>query len=138
MPFFVLSNNHSSRHGLSYTTFTYSNLQCTSSHCTVDIHNSGSCTGSTVAQLYISPPSTSSISRPLKELKGFTKVSLEPGENKTVEIALDSLATSFWDEDEEAWRSEKGVYGVQVGESSADIRVVGGFEIEETTSWTRL
>ena len=91
-----------------------------------------------MAQLYISPAPTNTISRPIKELKGFTKVFLQPGESKEVRISIDRLATSFWDEILDSWLSEKGTYGVHIGESSVMIHLSGNLIIEETTTWNGL
>ncbi|KAF7530740.1 hypothetical protein PCG10_000250 [Penicillium crustosum] len=94
--------------------------------------------GATVVQVYISPSPTNSISRPIKELKGFAKVFLDSCECQDVVIKLDRLSTSFWDETLGCWVSEKGIYGVHVGHSSADIVLSGSLEVEETTTWTGL
>jgi beta-glucosidase len=84
-----------------------------------------------------------SVSRPTKELKGFTKVELQPGETKTITIAaLTRYATSFWDEGRNMWISEKGKYMVIVSNSSAcDAKqqvVQCEFEIKKTTGWKGL
>ncbi|PVH74233.1 glycoside hydrolase family 3 protein [Cadophora sp. DSE1049] len=125
-------------HGLSYTTFLFSDLRVSSEKATLRIRNSGTVAGSTVAQLYVSPASTNTIARPVKELKGFAKIFLDPGEEKQVCIQFDHLATSFWDEILGCWLSEKGMYGVHVGKSSADICLEGSLVVEETTTWSGL
>ncbi|KAF5643018.1 beta-glucosidase K [Fusarium tjaetaba] len=97
-------------YGLSYTTFTYGNLRVTASHVNFEITNSGSVAGAEVSQLYIAADeTTSSIQRPKKELKGFKKTYLQPGETKRVEIPLDRFTTSFWDEELHCWVSERGM-----------------------------
>ncbi|KAL2825775.1 putative beta-glucosidase K [Aspergillus cavernicola] len=125
-------------HGLSFTTFNYSNLHVTRQSATFRIRNSGSTDGATVAQLYVSPSPSNSISRPVKELKGFIKVFLRRGEEKDVSIPIDRLATSFWDEVIGAWVSEQGTYGVLVGESSVNICLKGLLDVGETMTWSGL
>ncbi|KAI3579888.1 glycosyl hydrolase family 3 N terminal domain-containing protein [Fusarium oxysporum f. sp. albedinis] len=96
-------------HGLSYTTITYDKLNLASSHVSFEITNSGSVPGAEVSQLYIAADeATSSIQRPKKELKGFKKTYLQPGETRRVEISLDRFTTSFWDEELHCWSSERG------------------------------
>ncbi|GLI73535.1 hypothetical protein PoHVEF18_001753 [Penicillium ochrochloron] len=116
-------------HGLSYTTFEVSpsvtiapeifNMECPSV-ATVQIKNTGKVAGAQILQLYISAPE-SPTPRPSKELHGFEKVFLQPGEEKTVDIQLDRYATSFWDEIEDMWKSEQGTYEVLIGTSSQEI-----------------
>ena len=157
-------------HGLSYTTFSISDLslsfsdptstststttvtikppnRTTTLTATVHLTNTGHFPGSQTLQLYIKPPhpSPTSISRPIKELKGFAKVLLQPGEQKTVEIqTLARYAFSFWDERRKAWCVEKGRY--QIGVSGVGSReeeegeeeggwVWGEMEIGETWWW---
>ena len=100
--------------------------------------NTGDVSGATVVQMYISPAPTNSISRPVKELKGFAKVSLAPAEEKKVSIPFDCLSTSFWDEGLNCWASEKGEYGVHIGHSSSDICFTGTLKVEESTTWSGL
>ena len=88
-------------------------------------------------QLYVSAPG-SATPRPEKELQGFEKVFLQPGEEKTVNIVLDKYATSFWDEIEGMWKSEAGVYEVLIGTSSQQIVARGKFEVDQTTYWQGL
>ncbi|RTE84399.1 putative beta-glucosidase K [Fusarium euwallaceae] len=126
-------------HGLSYTTFTYSNLTVTSLHVTLEVTNSGTVAGAEAAQLYITTdPTTSSIAKPKKELKGFKKVHLQPGETQRVQILLDRFTTAFWDEEMHCWVCEKGVYKVLVGSSSQKILLEGKLEVIETTYWSGL
>lgn len=126
------------RHGLSYTTFKYSALSVTSDSAAFEIENTGKVAGASVSQLYISPAPTNTISRPIKELKGFAKTFLQPGEIKEVKISIDRLATSFWDEVLDSWLSEAGTYGVHIGESSDRIRLSGELIIGKTTTWKGL
>ncbi|KAI9376197.1 hypothetical protein BJX61DRAFT_531032 [Aspergillus egyptiacus] len=105
-------------HGLSYTTFTVSSEASISPDtftpgnsltATVRIKNTGKVAGAQVLQLYVAAPS-SPTPRPQKELHGFEKAFLQPGEEKEVCIKMDQYATSFWDEIEEMWKSDAGVY----------------------------
>ncbi|KAH6720884.1 glycoside hydrolase superfamily [Leptodontidium sp. MPI-SDFR-AT-0119] len=125
-------------HGLSYTTFAYTSLQSTVHSIILTVTNTGPLPGSDIVQLYVSPDSSCSIPRPVKELKGFTKVYLEAGESKQVDIQLDRFAFSFWDEILRAWVEEKGIYTLSVGRSSADILLEGSVKIEETRVWRGL
>ncbi|PVH77190.1 glycoside hydrolase family 3 protein [Cadophora sp. DSE1049] len=125
-------------HRLSYTTFAYTSFQNRSHSILLTVTNTGHLPGSDVVQLYISPDCSCSIPRPVKELKGFTKVYLEVAESKQVEIQLDRFAFSFWDELLRAWVEEKGIYTLSVGRSSAEIVLEGSVKIEETRLWRGL
>ncbi|KAL4885969.1 putative beta-glucosidase K [Aspergillus karnatakaensis] len=126
-------------HGLSYTTFSFTDLNITETSTSLQVTNTGLCPGAETVQLYIAPDkSTCSISRPEKELKGFTKVFLEPGETKHVEIPFDRFSTAFWDEEVSGWVSEQGRYRVLVGSSSCDIRLEGMLDVEERVVWRGL
>lgn len=104
-----------------------------------EITNSGSVPGAEVSQLYIAADeATSSIQRPKKELKGFKKTYLQPGETRRVEIPLDRFTTSFWDEELHCWSSERGVYRILVGSSSKEVLLEGNLHVEETTRWSGL
>jgi hypothetical protein len=122
-------------HGLSYTTFTLSNLEVSSSGATVVVHNTGLREGAEVVQLYMSPVQPTTC-RPVKELKAFGKVFLAAGEAKALSLNLDRNATSYWSETREAWVSEKGEYHVFVGVSSDRIILTGRFVREKTEIWT--
>ena len=111
-------------HGLSYTTFKVSNLKALSAVTTdgnmtftVDVTNTGSTEGSDVVQLYITDVKCS-VDRPVKELKAFQKVSLKPGETKTVTLKTDKRALSFWDEVSGDWKAEPGEFIAWAGDSS--------------------
>ena len=106
-------------HGLSYTTFTYSDLKVDGRTVSVNITNSGAVKGAEVAQLYIAPPKEG-LFRPEKELKGFARVELEPGETKTVRFELDDRSFALWND---GWKIPSGTYTVQIGASSRDIRL---------------
>jgi beta-glucosidase len=113
-------------HGLSYTTFELKNPRADKRTMTadeqltvsVDVTNTGSRQGAEVVQLYVSDLKAS-VPRPVKELKGFSKVSLQPGETKTVSITIDRQALSFYDETSQAWKAEPGDFDLLVGTSSA-------------------
>lgn len=130
-------------HGLSYTTFSYSNLSVstTSDLVTVSltVTNTGSLAGAEVVQVYIAPKAPS-IRRAKKELQGFSKVKLEKGESKTVEVVLEiKRAASFWDELRNAWVVEKDEYEVIVaGSSEAKDALKGSFTVEKTSWWNGL
>jgi beta-glucosidase len=129
--------------GLSYTSFSFSDLSVTksASHLSVKVKvtNTGEREGKEVVQVYISQQNLS-IKRPKKELKGFKKVALEKGESKVVEVEIEvKYATSFWDEIRSAWVSEKGTYEVLVGGGSEEVGLVKGeFEVEKTAWWNGL
>ena len=130
-------------HGLSYTTFKSSDLAIQKSDeelkVSVKVSNTGDVAGAEVVQVYLSQKKPS-IKRPKKELKGFTKVFLEKGEDKVVDVVIETkYATSFWDEIREAWISEKDEYEAVVGGSSEEGGAVrGGFEVEKTSWWNGL
>ncbi|CAD0003099.1 glycoside hydrolase family 3 C-terminal domain-containing protein [Flavobacterium chungangense] len=116
-------------HGLSYTSFEYgkvtadkkqmsANDQITFS---VKVKNTGSREGSEIVQLYISDLK-SSLPRPIKELKGFEKISLKAGEEKTVTFTIDKTALSFFDDKKHDWIAEPGAFEAIVGASSTDIK----------------
>jgi len=112
-------------HGLSYTSFSYTNLKITKNTAgeivgAFTITNTGKVSGAETAQLYIQKPN-STITRADKELKGFEKVFLKPGQAKTVSIALAQNAFQYYDENKKAWATEKGLYNILVGSSSANI-----------------
>jgi beta-glucosidase len=97
-----------------------------------DIANTGARAGAEVAELYIHQDHPS-LSRPLKELKGFTKISLKPGEKKTVSIPLDQRAFAYYDPAKAGWVSEAGDFKILVGGSSKDIRLQDSFHLAQTT-----
>ena len=124
-------------HGLSYTKFEYRNLQITpkvgpaqSAEVSFDVKNSGSREGAEVVQVYLSDPQ-STIDRPVKELKHFSRVNLKAGETQKVVIMLDQSALSFYDPAKKAWVAEPGLFEVRVGSSSGDIRLKGSFELTQ-------
>ena len=124
-------------HGLSYTSFTYGKAETDSRTMTadgditvsVDITNSGDCEGKEVVQLYISDLK-SSLPRPVKELKGFRKVSLSPGESTTVTFTISKEDLSFFDPDRHEWVAEPGKFKALIGSASDDIRTEVPFVLE--------
>ena len=123
-------------YGLSYTTFVYANLSVTPAApkagetvtVSFDVRNTGSRAGAAVAQLYLGNP-TAGAPRPLKELKGFARVELKPGESRQVTLPLDARAMSFWDVSSHAWKQEPGTFTLFVGHSSADIDLQGDYTV---------
>lgn len=124
-------------HGLSYTTFEYSDLTLSANeigadetlHATVTITNSGDRAGKEIVQLYIGD-NKSSRPRPLKELKGFEKVELQPGESTSVTFTITKEALSFYDDRVGEWCAEPGKFTLYVGSSSADIRLSKTFRLK--------
>ncbi len=122
-------------HGLSYTTFRYSNLSVDKKRLededelqvSVTITNTGERYGKEAVQLYVQDVE-SRVSRPVKELKAFEKVALEPGESKIITFILNKRAWAYYDVEAHDWYTEEGTFKVLVGASSRDIR------LEETVS----
>jgi beta-glucosidase len=127
-------------YGLSYTQFKYSDLNLAPAQdasgppVTVEFElaNTGSRAGAEVAQVYVQEVSPS-LPRPLKELKGFKKVLLQPGEEQKVSVVLDRNAFAHYDPDKKGWVADKGAYKILVGSSSRDLLLNGKFELAETT-----
>ncbi len=111
-------------YGLSYTTFKYSNLTADEHGVSFDVTNTGSRGGDAVPEVYVAPQH-SGVPRPSKELKGFTRVTLKPGETKSVKISLSARSFSYYDVGRKMWRAEKGTYDVLVGSSSEQIELKG-------------
>ena len=115
-------------HGLSYTTFAYANLRVDkdviddteSVSVSVDVTNTGSVAGKEIVQLYVSDRESTPI-RPEKELKGYEKVDLVPGETKIVTFVLDKRSFAYWNTAIHDWHVEGGEFAVMVGRSSRDI-----------------
>jgi beta-glucosidase len=117
-------------HGLSYTKFKYSNLQVSPTQIPVtgkvtvrvDVQNSGKRSGDEVVQFYVHH-FESSVKRPSKELRGFERIALRPGQKKTVAFTLPVKKLAFWDVKTHRFLVEPGAFDVMVGSSSEDIRV---------------
>ena len=118
-------------HGLSYTSFAYSDLKASADGVTLTVTNTGTREGAEIVQLYVAKPDAK-IFRPAQELKGFAKVHLQPGESRTVTIPLDDKAFRYWNTQTNRWEVEGGQYELRVGASSADIRLTAAVEIEGT------
>jgi len=124
-------------HGLSYTTFEYGKPTADSKTMTADgkltvkvtVKNTGAREGQEVVQLYISDKK-SSLPRPVKELKGFQKIKLAPGEAKEVTFTIDKEALSYFDDARHAWVAEPGKFEAIVAASAADIKGVVPFELK--------
>ena len=116
-------------HGLSYTNFEYSPLEASGSSISeggeitvmVEVTNTGELAGDEVIQLYVSYPE-SEVVRPIKDLRGFDRIHLQPGESKTVEFTLIADDLKYWNPDTDAWTLEKNPVTIKVGASSGDIR----------------
>ena len=108
-------------YGLSYTTFSYSELSVKENSVTVTVTNTGDTPGAEVVQLYIAAPQNG-IHRPVRELKGFDKVFLRPRESKTVYFQLDDRSFAVW---QNGWKIPGGIYSVQVADLSVPIEVDG-------------
>jgi beta-glucosidase len=124
-------------HGLSYTTFEYGKPSVDKSVIsaddqitfTVKVKNTGAREGQEVVQLYISDKK-SSLPRPIKELKGFGKVRLAPGEEKEVTLTIDRSALSFYDDTRHEWVAEPGKFEAIIAASAADIKGIVPFELK--------
>ena len=127
-------------HGLSYTSFDYSDLKLDKKEMKDDetltvsltVKNTGKLAGKEVVQLYVADLDGIVI-RPLKELKGFAKVELAPGESKTLSFSLDKRAFAFYDTNLKDWRVESGEFEILLGSSSADVRLAEFVSVESTT-----
>ena len=124
-------------YGLSYTTFKLGKLQADKTSMTsdekitftIDITNTGSLAGAETVQLYISDKKCS-VERPLKELKAFQKVMLQPGETKTVSLTIDQQALSFYNEALSEWTAEPGAFEALVGTVSNQLPARCSFELK--------
>lgn len=124
-------------HGLSYTDFTYGKAKCRKTSVkagavvkvSVDVTNSGDVAGKEVVQLYIGDQE-SALERPVKELKGFRKVYLEPGQTKTVTFGITPDDLKYFDDVQHDWVLEPGRFTAYVGSSSRDIRTEVSFEVK--------
>jgi beta-glucosidase len=120
-------------HGLSYTSFMYSNLQFAVGPTVsvgLDVTNTGSRSGQEVVQVYVRDVACT-LERPPMELKAFAKVTLDSGQRQTLNFDLDRRALAFYDASHAAWHVEAGEFEVLVGAASDDIRLRGGFTLNE-------
>uniref|UniRef100_UPI0026231A70 fibronectin type III-like domain-contianing protein n=1 Tax=Bacteroides sp. TaxID=29523 RepID=UPI0026231A70 len=124
-------------HGLSYTTFAYGKPVADSKTMSADgtltvkvnVKNTGAREGQEVVQMYISDKQ-SSLPRPIKELKGFQKIKLAPGEEKEVTFTINKEALSFFDDAKHAWVAEPGKFEAIIAASAADIKGIVPFELK--------
>ncbi|MGA8490626.1 MAG: glycoside hydrolase family 3 C-terminal domain-containing protein [Terriglobales bacterium] len=125
-------------YGLSYTNFGYSDLKIKpervsgsqSVEVTLKLRNQGKRAGAEVVELYVHD-GHSSVDRPVKELKGFRRVELAPGKSTTVSFRLDKSSLAYYSTQKKNWVAEPGKFDVLVGASSADIRLMGSFELSQ-------
>lgn len=108
-------------YGLSYTTFAYGKPAINGRNVTVSVKNTGNVKGKEVIQFYVGDDKASVI-RPIKELKYFSKVELNPGEERTITYTIQDDDLKFFDEEQHKWISEPGTFTIYVGASSADIK----------------
>ena len=125
-------------YGLSYTTFAFSNLQVSPTTATsngdisvsFDVANTGERKGADVAQLYVGDPSAK-VKRPVKELKGYQKIRLGPGEKQHVSLTLDHRALAYWDTQKNDWQVDPGKFTVFVGDSSEATPLTADFTVQQ-------
>lgn len=128
-------------HGLSYTTFDYSDLWLSSGDitdqdtltATVTIRNTGDRAGKTVVQLYVRDAESTPL-RPVRELKGFEKVELQPGQTKQVTFTLDKRSFAYWNQEIHDWHVETGTFHIEIGQSSRDIRLTESVVVHSTVA----
>ena len=125
-------------HGMSYTTFKYSDLEATlaadgSATVSLKVTNTGKREGNEVVEVYVAPPK-SSVPRPPKELKGYARAPLGAGETKAVSVTLEPRAFAYWDDAKKQWTVEAGSYEILAGASSADIRLRGKVDVAARVS----
>ncbi|WP_027294023.1 glycoside hydrolase family 3 C-terminal domain-containing protein [Robinsoniella sp. KNHs210] len=126
-------------YGLSYTTFTYSNLNLDRTQMTdneiitvsVDVENTGNRAGKEVIQIYVAPGETET-ARPVKELRAFDKIELALGEKKTVSFELDARAFAYWNTEIHGWYVESGAYEIQVGKNAEEVLLHTTIQVEGT------
>ena len=120
-------------YGMSYTTFAYSDLAADEQGVSLTVTNTGSVAGTEIVQLYVAKKS-SELFRPAKELKGFARVTLAPGEKQRITITLDDKAFRFWNVKANRWEIEGGEYELLVGASVEDIRLCEKISVHGTAT----
>lgn len=120
-------------HGLSYTTFLYSDIHAEKDRVTFTIANAGAWDGAEVAQVYVSCKD-GNVFRPQKELKGFAKVFLKAGESRTVSVSLDDKAFRYFNVKTNRWEVESGIYTISVASDSAHVWLSANIRVEGTNA----
>ena len=120
-------------YGMSYTTFAYSDLAADEQGVSLTVTNTGSVAGTEIVQLYISKKD-GQIFRPARELKGFARVTLAPGEKQRITITLDDKAFRFWNVKADRWEIEGGAYALLVGASVEDVRLCEEISVQGTAT----
>ena len=120
-------------YGMSYTTFAYSDMAADEQGVSLTVTNTGSVAGTEIVQLYTAKKN-SELFRPAKELKGFARVTLAPGEKQRITIMLDDKAFRFWNVKANRWEIEGGEYELLVGASVADIRLCEKISVHGTAT----
>ena len=120
-------------HGLSYTTFLYSDIHAEKDRVTFTIANVGAWDGAEVAQVYVSCKD-GNVFRPKKELKGFAKVFLKAGESRTVSVSLDDKAFRYFNVKTNRWEVESGIYTISVASDAAHVRLSANIRVEGTNA----
>ena len=120
-------------YGMSYTTFVYSDMVADEQGVSLTVTNTGSVAGTEIVQLYVAKKN-SELFRPAKELKGFARVTLAPGEKQRITIMLDDKAFRFWNVKANRWEIEGGEYELLVGASVEDIRLCGKISVHGTAT----
>ena len=131
-------------HGLSYTDFEYTDLWLSSGEitdeetltATVTVRNTGNRTGKTVVQLYVSDEESTPL-RPVRELKGFEKVELKPGQTRQITFTLDKRSFAYWNQEIQDWHVETGTFRIEVGRSSRDILLTESVVVNSTVELPR-
>jgi beta-glucosidase len=130
-------------YGLSYTTFKYGNLAIKPAdsgtksetlsaplyQVSFDVTNTGTREGADVAQVYVAEEAHAKVPRPAKELKGFARINLKPGETKTAKVVLDGRAFAYYDVETKQWRADPGEFEILVGRSSQDMQLRGNLTL---------
>ena len=120
-------------YGMSYTTFAYSDMAADEQGVSLTVTNTGSVAGTEIVQLYVAKKN-SELFRPAKELKGFARVTLAPGEKQRITITLDDKAFRFWNVQSNCWEIEGGEYELLVGASVEDIRLCEKISVHGTAT----
>ena len=120
-------------YGMSYTTFAYSDMAADEQGVSLTVTNTGSVAGTEIVQLYVAKKN-SDLFRPAKELKGFARVTLAPGEKQRITITLDDKAFRFWNVKANRWEIEGGEYELLVGASVEDIRLCEKISVHGTAT----